>query len=52
MKVTKHFLKEILDETVNEFNEKIINIHNDIEFEFIEKKRFIIIGEKTPSSTK
>lgn len=41
MKVTKHFLKEILDETVNEFNEKIFNIHNDIEFEFIEKERFM-----------
>lgn len=48
MKITKHFLKEVLKETIVEFNDKVTSIGNVVEIEFIEKNEFMEDVKKNP----
>ena len=41
MKLTKHFLREVLQETVQEFSEKVVPVKEDVQLKFIDKEEFL-----------
>lgn len=48
MKITKPFLAEVLDETINEFSKKVTILNNGVTIEYIEKDEFMNDVKENP----